>query len=132
MDGLITYLNTDLDLVSAEDLSELAAALETLGVPPLHVGEGGDGRWHGTFETTEHFDDVEPNVAAIVTAIESLPPALRATWNACTLRELNAGYDCGDEPWAFQQGLSNAVLARLAATGASFRITLYPARDEDA
>lgn len=123
MDGAIQYLNTDLDDVSAEELTELVAAFESLGIPPLHVMKGDDGLWHGTFETTEQHEHVEPNVAAIVTAIESLPPALQATWNACTLRELNAGYDCGDEPWAFQQRVSNA---RGAATGASLRITLYP------
>jgi hypothetical protein len=44
----------------------------------------------------------------------------------------NIGYDCGAEPWAFNQGLTAELLGRMAATGASLRITLYPGHDEAA
>jgi hypothetical protein len=35
--GLIHYLNTDLDVTSADDLTALAAAFETKGMYALHV-----------------------------------------------------------------------------------------------
>jgi hypothetical protein len=62
--------------------------------------------------------------------IESLGESLRMVWLGCTLREFNIGYDCGDKPWAFNRGLSNSILTRIAASGASLRITLYPLRHE--
>jgi hypothetical protein len=127
----IQYLNTDLDLVAAFDLTGLTAALELLGVFPLHVTEGEDGFWSSYLETEKH-DHTEPdaNIREMLTAIESLPPEAMEAWNACTTREFNVGYDCGDEPWAFNQGLSNDTLRRMAQCGATFRVTIYPYREE--
>jgi hypothetical protein len=62
----------------------------------------------------------------MIAVVESLAESLRAVWAGCTLREFNIGYDCGDRPWAFEQGLSTGLLGRIAAVGASLRITLYP------
>ena len=47
-DNTICYLNTDLDLTSAEDLTTLVAAFEAGGVTPLHVTHGADGLWYAT------------------------------------------------------------------------------------
>ncbi len=129
MDGLITYLNTDLDLTSDEGLTALAAALEAGGVPPLHVTKGDDGRWYATFETDEQHSQPEPNIGAMLAAVESLAPPLRSVWAGCSRREFNIGYDCGLEPWAFNQGLSAELLGRMAAAGVSLRVTLYPDRE---
>jgi hypothetical protein len=85
--------------------------------------------WYATFETDEHFDEPEPNIAAIVSVFESLAAPLRFTWDNCGLRKVNLGYDCGDEPWAFNQGLSAELLGRIAAVGAPLRLTLYPDRE---
>jgi hypothetical protein len=128
MDGRIQYLNTDLDLASTDDLTALASALKTLGVFSLHVARGEDAQWHATFETDEHFDQADANIAAMITAVESLPEPLRAAWSRCSQREFNVGYDCGGEPWAFNQALSSELLGRMAAVGASLRVTLYPDR----
>jgi len=43
MDGKICSLNTDLDLTSSDDLTELAAAFGRAGVSPLHITHGEDG-----------------------------------------------------------------------------------------
>jgi hypothetical protein len=129
VDGKISFLNTDLDLVSADDLSPLAKALEAACVFPMHVTRGADGLWYAMFETQGERTEPEPCISVMLSAIESLPPAHRSTWDHCTLREFNIGYDCGDEPWAFNQGLSVALLGRMAAVGASLRVTLYPDRE---
>jgi hypothetical protein len=128
MNGKICYLNTDHDLVSAENLTSLAAAMKANGVTPLHVTCGDDGLWRTTLETDIGYTEAEPNIVAMVNAIERLQKPLRAKWGRCTLREFNIGYDCGYEPWAFHQGLSSDTLSRIAAIGASLRITLYPER----
>ena len=47
-DRLMKYLNTDLDLVSAENLTELAGALEARGVFALYVTQDADGFWSGS------------------------------------------------------------------------------------
>jgi hypothetical protein len=126
---VISYLNTDLDLTSAEDLTELAAAFEAAGVFPLHVTRGEDGRWYACFETVEQHTEPETNIAAMLGVVESLAPPQRPVWAGCSRREFNIGYDCGLEPWAFNQGLSAELLGRMAAAGASLRITLYPNRE---
>ncbi len=129
MDNTIQYLNTDLDLTSADDLTELAKAFEATGVTALHVTHCEDGSWRAIFETSEsNYLQPEQDISTMVSAIESLSEVLRTIWLRCTQREFNIGYDCGDEPWEFNQGLSNQLLGRIAATGATLRITLYPDR----
>jgi len=129
MDNTICYLNTDLDLVCNDDLTELANALEAGGAFTLHVTKGDDGKWYATFETNKPHTEPEPNISQMLAIIESLAEPLQSLWVRCTLREFNIGYDCGAQPWAFSQGLSTDLLRRIAAVGASLRITLYPDRD---
>lgn len=131
-EGEIWYINTDLDVQADPeiDLAPLVDALESRGVhalTPLEYRRGDHG-WYVVFETDDDFREPDPNVARMLDAIESLDPASLDLWRACTLRELNIGYDCGDRPWAFNNGLSNDLLRRAAAAGTSLRITLYPQR----
>ncbi|WP_437186714.1 hypothetical protein SH668x_000063 [Planctomicrobium sp. SH668] len=72
MDGIIHYLNCDLDLASPDDLSPIAAALEAGGVHSLHVTQRDDSSWIATFETDEQHTEPDSNIAAILTVIESL------------------------------------------------------------
>ena len=129
MDNRIQYLNTDLDLTSPVDLTALAAAFESQGVFPLHVTHCEDGVWIATFETDSQHAEPESNIAAMVGLVESLVEPHRSVWLGCTRRQFNIGYDCGAEPWEFNQGLSTELLGRLAAIGGSLRITLYPDRE---
>jgi hypothetical protein len=126
MDNTICYLNTDLDLQSAIDLTILEHAFKAAGILSLHVTHCEDGLWRATFETDEQFSEPEPNIGAMLTVVESWETPLRSVWNGCTFKEFNIGYDCGAEPWAFNQGLSAEVLKRVAEAGASLRVTLYP------
>ena len=122
----IHYLNSDLDLQSDDDLTELAAALKSQGLFDLHVTKGDDGRWYACFEAGGDADEPEPNIKELVDALESLPQRLKTVWAKCRLREVNIGYACGERPWAFNQGLSNEILRRLAALGICLRVTIYP------
>ena len=122
----IAYLNTDLDIISPADPAELVASLQARGVSPLHAEQRGDGLFYATLETDEAFDEPEATIAAMLAAIESLPDALTQFWASCTLRELNIGYECGSEPWAFSHGLTPETLRRIATLRAALRLTLYP------
>ena len=132
MNGFISYLNTDLDLTSTDDLTALAAAFEAACVPPLHVTRNEDGLWYACFETDEQHVEPEPNITAMLAVVEALAPPLRSVWAGCSRREFNIGYDCGREPWEFNQGLSPELLGRIAAAGAALRVTLYPDREQGA
>jgi hypothetical protein len=128
MDDTICYLNTDLVLTSADDLTALAAAFNAGGLFTLRCGCYDDGLWYASFESDALRDrhQPEPDIVALLAVVESLDEPLRAVWSDCTLREFDIGYDCGSKPWAFNQGLTNLLLGRIAAAGASLRITLYP------
>jgi hypothetical protein len=126
----ICYLNSDLDLTSSEDLLDLAGEFKSHGLFALNASRGEDGLWYATFEVLDQSAEPEPNIAAMVTIIESLVEPHRSTWLRCSRREFNIGYDCGAEPWAFNQGLSCELLSRIAEAGVSLRWTLYPNREE--
>lgn len=128
MDNTIHYLNTDLDFTCADDLTGLSNAFEARGTFPLHVTKVDDGQWRATFETNAQHDEPESNIAEMLANVESLVEPLRSVWDRCTRKEFNIGYDCGAEPWEFNQGLSTVLLGRIAAARASLRITLYPDR----
>jgi hypothetical protein len=128
---IIRYLNTDLDLICAADLTPLTSALDARGVCPLSVDQGGDGLWYSILEIRNDAEPDEPEttICVMLDAIEAIDGEAKEIWLNCIKREFNVGYDCGDEPWAFNNGLTNATLKRMASVGASFRITLYPYRE---
>ena len=126
----IRYLNTDLDLVSGLDPSMLASELEEQGLA-VHVHPGDDGLFYVLCEDRND-SEPEPNIRRLMDAVDELSVDSRRIWAQCSKREFNVGYDCGDEPWSFNQGLSNDIIRRIADCGASFRITLYPYRPEAA
>jgi hypothetical protein len=122
-------LNTDLDLISGEDLTPLATALESRGVFALHVDEGEDGAWRARFETTDQHREPAETIEAMVAAVESLREPHRLTWERCVKREFNIGYDCRTGNAVLTQSLPMQLLARVASIGASLGLTLYPNHD---
>ncbi len=97
MNNTIEYLNTDLDLICPEDLTELGCFFEANRCSPIHVTRGDDGLWYATFETDEPYREPELSIAQLLTVVECLSGSLRSQWMACTRREFNIGYDCGDQ-----------------------------------
>ena len=128
----IHYLNTDLDLVAPFDLGPLAQAISARGAFTLQVSARDDASWCATIEADADFQSPEPTIVALLAAIEELDAEARRSWAACTHREFNIGYDCGDEPWAFTNEMSSATISRMAALNVSLRITLYPAESPQA
>lgn len=132
MKNEIRYINTDLDLWASTDLTPLANALTHTGrLVPLYVGPLSNGTWSARFETADPFEGPDQNINAMLTLVDALDDESRSLWPACSSREFNIGYDCGDEPWGFNQKLSAATIARLAAAGAAVVVTIYPLRETD-
>ena len=120
----IQYLNTDLDLVSNQSLDSLCQEMISQGLCG-HVTPGDDGLHYAMFE--DHNDDVpEPNIVKLLDALDNLSQDATNVLRKCSNIEFNIGYDCGDEPWSFNQGISNESLRRMAEHGASLRVTIYP------
>lgn len=119
------YLNTDLDLFSPNDLTELVNALEAGGVSLLNPIEHEDGRWRANFDLYDPHDHPESTLTALLEVIESLDEKAAQDWRACSERIFDVGYDTGSTPWAFKQEISNATLRRIAGLGGSLKITLY-------
>lgn len=133
MDGKIHYLNTDLDIISKKDLTDLDTAMREGGVESLYVTHCEDGLWRATFEATELcIEEPEKSISIMLSAIERFDAKTRRVWSKCQLKEFNIGYDCGSDPWEFNQGLSAKLIARIAKSAASVRITLYPVREPTA
>jgi hypothetical protein len=135
-DGTTSYRTTDLCLFSAEDLTALAAALEARGLDvrqrALWLDETewfriAGPHWFWRFQAggEGRSDHPEPDIAALLAAVEALDPPARAAWAGCSQRAFDVAYDCGARPFAVRHDLSAGTLARLAAAGGLLRITLY-------
>jgi hypothetical protein len=128
MDGVMSYRVTDLDLYSAENLTSLTAALEAQGLDVGHRAvRHSEADWYSRFQAVvgEPRDGPEPEVAAMLAAVEALDPAARAAWDGCSLRVFDIAYDCGTKPFYIRHDLSAGAVERLAAAGATLRFTLY-------
>jgi hypothetical protein len=136
MDEVARYVTTDLVLYSTEDLTALAAALEARGLdfrdPARWMDETewyriAEPQWYWRFQAGGEgsYDEPDPEVAAILAAVEALDAPARAAWNNCSQRVFDLGYDCGTRPFSVRHDISAGTLARLAAAGATLRITLY-------
>jgi hypothetical protein len=122
----VSYLNTDLDLTSNDDLKPLVAALENRGLITLHCARLDDGRWLATLESLTQRAEAAETIGDLLAAIEGLPPGPMAGWRACTVREFNMGYEFGPPPRPVTQALPVALLSRIVGIGASVRVTVYP------
>lgn len=99
---LITYLNTDLDIEVTSGLPMLSAALLACGkLYEVASSEGGDAPSRASFECSRDARTPEAAIAEMLDAIEQLDGAAGAVWQACSLKEFNIGYACGEEPRAF-------------------------------
>jgi hypothetical protein len=127
-----TYLNTDLELRAPCDLSPLAEALTQDGLLiALHVLTRPDGSGSARFETTTGFQELDVNLAAMLTVIEALPEPTRRLWSDCTERVFDIGYEIGTEGGPFSQQLRAITIERIAAARVSIMLTIYRPTAED-
>jgi len=86
---IIRYLNTDLDLICAADLTPLTSALDARGVFPLSVDQGGDGLWYSILEIRNEAEPREPEttICVMLDAIEAIDREAKEIWLNCIKRE---------------------------------------------
>lgn len=120
------YLNTDLDLTCAHDLSPLIAALRGRGLDALpHPTGRREGKFVVIFETYENFTTPEATLVAMLDAVESLPADMTALWQQCTQRDFNLGFQCDRQPHACEFAVAPELLQRIANLEARLCLTLY-------
>lgn len=126
---LIKYLNTDLDIEVKGGLQILLAALLAGGrMYELASFDGGEEASRASFEYCGNATTPEAVIAEMLSVIERLDGSAAAMWQACSLKDFNIGYACGEEPSAFCQRLSPELLQRIAGVGASVSFTIYPSK----
>jgi hypothetical protein len=132
LDSHTHYLNADLELLCAADLTPIASFFSQQEISQLHFSflekhsEQHPRLCFATFEANDSFETPAETIEVLLSAIASLPSDLESLWRQCEQRILDIGYQCGSEPWAFNQSLPNDMLARIAAAGLTLRLTLYP------
>jgi hypothetical protein len=122
----IHYLNTDLDIACSENPGSLANALKKAGLHKVNSPQLADGRWIVNFETNKQFAEPAASIAAILEVIANLDGDALTQWHGCALRECNKGFEGGGSPQPAEFKLPAELLARMASTGVSLGITIYP------
>jgi hypothetical protein len=118
------FLNVDLDLEFAGDISEL---LHALGDNIVTVFRDEPGK--STLELNGQPASPEDAIRQFASLLEKLPPPARAAWDGCSLRSMNIGLQAGHEPHSAAFRLPVEVLAVLAKVRAEVVFTVYRATE---
>jgi hypothetical protein len=124
------FLNVDLDVWSATDLTGLAAELESVCVI-LHAGTTGRGKSLLSVVVLESLDcdtahGPDPVIHDLCGVIEALSPAGLALWYSATVRQFDVGYDAQPGHPAARFVLRPDTIGRVARLGATLAVTVYP------
>ena len=125
------YLNTDLDVVSQQDLSALAKYFDA-HANLLCCEQCEDGKWLMIVEAEgSGLEDSNANrdIGELLNAIEQMDDQLREIWLACEKREFNIGIDTGTT-WAYGVSVTSDNLRRMNVLNISLGFTTYPAEGQ--
>ncbi len=119
----ISYITTDLEFDSGENLSRLAEELE--GSVIVHLNE-----WVGdVYRVVLGIADSDTSAADAVSfycdLLEKLSDAARALWNGCTRRVLDIAFEGGTAPESVTYQLPEPLVHRLSALSIGIAITIY-------
>ena len=122
----IKYLNTDLEIESKSDLSEI---VKQFGEDVLlhHHGEI-RGYQHASFSIAGGSTDADATIDFFCLLVEQLPKHVREIWDGCCSRILDIGYESGTSPQNFRSEIRAATIQRVAKIGASLVVTIYPGK----
>lgn len=125
----IQFLNVDLEIESSQDLQPL---IDDLGedVSVLHHGKNGRKFNFVSFELkTAGKRDVDEIILSFCLFIKNLSPGAKLIWDKCHSKRLDAGFQSGAFPGAYQTEIRADTIAQVAEIGASIVITIYPKSD---
>ena len=130
----IRFLNVDLEVQSHKDLGPIAADFGE-DVLTLYCG---DAHTHklALFETAVSYGDPDTTISHFCTMIEGMSADVRSLWTDSFSKVFDIGYESGLSSQKYSSELRPDIVARVAAIGASIRVTIYPPmpekKDEDA
>ena len=128
----IRFLNVDLDVRSDRSLRSLTGDLALRGIVNLRTADEEAGEHFACYELDGEASSAHQVLVAMLTILERMSPDAREAWDASTAREFNLGYDCGTEPWAYNDEIGPDVIRRISELGGALRITLYPEQTRQA
>lgn len=130
MDCMTEFLNVDLDIQSAIDLTPLLAALKPVAFA-LH------GAAHApVLRVTLELNEGNPRSAddairKFSTALLALAPDERRLWDGASVRVFSIGIDAGTRPHSFTVGLQASTVQMVADLGASVECVVYAVPADD-
>lgn len=128
-DSPTEFLNVDLDLESAEDLSLLIAALK-----PVAFDLQNEDRAVVLRSTLElnggNPPDADSAIGEFARALLALAPDIRRIWDNATVRCFSIGIAAGTAPHSFHVTVQPMTLQWIAALGASVEVVIYAARSQ--
>jgi len=120
------FLNVDLDVESAGDLSSLVSALDPVAFA-LHDVVNDEGH-RVSFELSGNESmDAESTIEKFVAAIKALPSDARNCWNNATVRRFSIGIQAGVRPHSFIVGLKVQTLESLVSLASTVEYVVYSA-----
>jgi hypothetical protein len=128
-DAVTRFLNVDLEIVSSGNIDPLLARLLAAMFTLRDSIEGG--RRTVWMELAGDVADPNATVLELTRLIVSLPPDLRALWDACEDRCLNVGIQGGMSPHASAFRIAASTILEMAATSARLEFTIYGAAASD-
>ena len=122
-----TYINTDLELSSKEDLSSIASELGNRIY--VLVNEKVNNEYRLNFECSlEGYKDGEPlhlqTLAELLNIIDSLSKESKNKLAICHRRVLDIGYDSAPKGFLYTN-IPNAILARIVNLGFDLNVSIY-------
>ena len=120
----VQYLNTDLEIESKSDLSEI---VEEFGADVLVLYHGEiRGYRHASFSIAGGSTDADATINYFCDLVEQLRKDVREIWDGCCSRLLDIGYECGTSRQKFYSEIRAATIQRVAKIEAGVIVTIYP------
>lgn len=122
------YLNTDLDLISDEDISQLGAYFDKHA--DLIRCEKENGVWRAVVEAagsgTSELPDAD--ILGLISVVKKMDPSLKSQLDTCHVRDFNIGVETGNTR-GFNIPINNSTLSKIAVLGFTLSFTTYPSGD---
>ncbi|MBI3946577.1 MAG: hypothetical protein HY321_11705 [Armatimonadetes bacterium] len=120
------YINTDLDLESAGDLSPI---LDEFGEEVFVLFHGSARGYDlATLEVAAMDLSADGAVARFCHLVGNLSEESRGVWDACVSRTFDIGYESGESGARYRSELRPETVRQAAAVGAGILVTIYPVR----
>lgn len=125
------FVNVDLEVSSSQALDYLCTEFQDGGARKMFCGPTSHDRFFASFECDEHLADPNSLISVFLGLIESLDARATAQWKAADAKVFDIGYEADSGQGRLRSDLSPEIIQRVADSGASVRITIYPKIDPD-